>query len=70
MSSFRYSSDANADIEEIILYIFDLNPVADHPQPCLMHQRRGLQRLAGRLLAHPRRRELAQFTINEWQQFF
>jgi toxin ParE1/3/4 len=28
MSSFRYSSDANADIEEIILYIFDLNPVA------------------------------------------
>jgi len=30
MSSFRYSSDANADIEEIVLYIFDLNPVAAH----------------------------------------
>ena len=28
MSSYRYSSDANADIEEIVLYIFDLNPVA------------------------------------------
>jgi toxin ParE1/3/4 len=30
MSSFRYSSDANSDIEEIVLYIFDLNPVAAH----------------------------------------
>ena len=28
MSSYRYSSDANSDIEEIALYIFDLNPVA------------------------------------------
>jgi toxin ParE1/3/4 len=28
MSSYRYSSDANADIEAISLYIFDLNPVA------------------------------------------
>jgi toxin ParE1/3/4 len=28
MSSYRYSSDANADIEEIVLYIFELNPVA------------------------------------------
>lgn len=30
MSSYRYSSDAHADIEEIALYIFDLNPVAAH----------------------------------------
>jgi toxin ParE1/3/4 len=30
MSSYRYSSDANSDIEEIALYIFDLNPVAAH----------------------------------------
>ena len=30
MSSYRYSSDANADIEEIALYIFALNPVAAH----------------------------------------
>ena len=30
MSSYRYSSDANSDIEEIVLYIFDLNPVAAH----------------------------------------
>jgi toxin ParE1/3/4 len=30
MSSYRYSADANADIEEIALYIFDLNPVAAH----------------------------------------
>lgn len=28
MSSYRYSADANADIEGIVLYIFDLNPVA------------------------------------------
>ena len=28
MSSYRYSSDANAHVEEITLYIFDLNPVA------------------------------------------
>jgi plasmid stabilization system protein ParE len=30
MSLYRYSSNANADIEEIVLYIFDLNPVAAH----------------------------------------
>lgn len=30
MSSYRYSSDANADIEEIAFYIFDLNPIAAH----------------------------------------
>lgn len=28
MSSYRYSSEANADIEEIAFYIFDLNPTA------------------------------------------
>ena len=28
MSPYRYSSDANTDIEEIALYLFDLNPVA------------------------------------------
>lgn len=30
MSSYRYSADAHADIEEIVRYIFDLNPVAAH----------------------------------------
>ena len=30
MSSYRYSSNANADIEGIALYLFDLNPVAAH----------------------------------------
>jgi toxin ParE1/3/4 len=30
MSSYRYSSDAYSDIEEVALYIFDLNPVAAH----------------------------------------
>lgn len=31
MSSYRYSSAANSDIEEIVLYIFALNPLAaDH----------------------------------------
>ncbi|MDD5141277.1 MAG: type II toxin-antitoxin system RelE/ParE family toxin [Verrucomicrobiales bacterium] len=30
MSSYRYSSDANSDIEEIALYLFDLNPTAAH----------------------------------------
>ena len=28
MSSYRYSTAANADIEGIALYLFDLNPVA------------------------------------------
>ena len=41
--------------------------VANHPQPSLMHQRRGLQRLAGRLLGHARRRQLAQFVVDERQ---
>ena len=30
MSCYRYSSDANTDIEKIVLYIFDLNPIAAH----------------------------------------
>jgi toxin ParE1/3/4 len=30
MSFHRYSSDANSDIEGIVLYIFNLNPVAAH----------------------------------------
>jgi toxin ParE1/3/4 len=30
MNSYRFSSDANADIKGIVLYIFDLNPVAAH----------------------------------------
>lgn len=30
MSSYRYSADAHADIEEIVLHIFNLNPVAAH----------------------------------------
>ena len=30
MSSYRNSSDANADIEGIVLHIFDFNPVAAH----------------------------------------
>ena len=28
MSSYRYSSAANSDIEEIAIYILDLNPIA------------------------------------------
>ena len=28
MSSYRYSADANNDIEEISLYLLDLNPIA------------------------------------------
>jgi plasmid stabilization system protein ParE len=30
MSSYRCSSDANSDVEEIALDIFNLNPVAAH----------------------------------------
>jgi len=28
MNSYRYSSDANLDLEDIALYLFDQNPVA------------------------------------------
>lgn len=30
MNSYRFSSDANTDIQEIVFYIFDLNPIAAH----------------------------------------
>ena len=30
MGSYRSSSDANSDIEEIVLHLFDLNPIAAH----------------------------------------
>ena len=47
MSSYRYSSDANADIEEIVFYIFDLNPVAAH------HFLNTLEETCELLAAHP-----------------
>jgi len=40
---------------------------AHQPQPRLMHQRRGLERLARLFLSHPHRRQLAQFIIYERQ---
>jgi hypothetical protein len=42
----------------------------NHPQPGFMHQRRGLQSLASRLLSHARRRQVAQLIVNKRQQFF
>jgi toxin ParE1/3/4 len=30
MSSYRFSSEANADMEKIALYLLDLNPTAAH----------------------------------------
>ena len=47
MSSYRYSSDANADVEEIALYIFDLNPVAAH------HFLNALEEACELLASHP-----------------
>ena len=47
MSSYRYSSDANADIEEIASYIFDLNPVAAH------HFLNALEETCELLAGHP-----------------
>ncbi len=47
MSSYRYSAAANADIEGIARYIFDLNPVAAH------HFLNTLEETCELLAAHP-----------------
>jgi toxin ParE1/3/4 len=47
MSSYRYSSQANADVEEIALYIFELNPPAAH------QFLDNLEQTCQRLAAHP-----------------
>ncbi len=47
MSSYRYSADANADIEEIAFYISDLNPVAAH------HFLNALEEACELLAGHP-----------------
>ena len=47
MSSYRCSADANADIEEIALYIFDFNPVAAH------HFLNALEETCELLAGHP-----------------
>ena len=44
--------------------------IGPEPQPGLMDQRCGLQSLAGRLLGHLVRGELAQLLVNQRQQFF
>jgi hypothetical protein len=38
------------------------------PQVRLMHERRGLERLAGLLLGQPRGSQFAQLVIDEWQK--
>ena len=43
--------------------------IADQPQPRLMHERGGLQCLIGRFIRHARSRQLAQFAIDQRQQF-
>jgi plasmid stabilization system protein ParE len=47
MSSYRFSSDASRDVEDIALYIFDLNPVAAD------HFLTGLEETCELLAAHP-----------------
>lgn len=47
MTCYRYSSDANADIAEISLYIFDLNPIASH------HFLNALEETCELLVEHP-----------------
>jgi toxin ParE1/3/4 len=47
MSSYRFSSAANTDIEEIALYIFDLNPVA------AQHFLKALEETCELLAEHP-----------------
>ncbi len=47
MSSYCYSAEANADVEEIALYLFDLNPVAAH------HFLDKLERTCELLAGHP-----------------
>ncbi len=47
MSSYRYSADANADIGEIALYIFHLNPLAAH------HFLNALEETCDLLAGHP-----------------
>jgi hypothetical protein len=42
---------------------------AHQPQPGLMHERGGLQRLVGRLIRHACHRQLAQFLIDQRKQF-
>jgi len=47
----------------------DASVAVEKPQPRLMHERRGLKRLPGRLSGHVRRRQPPQFIINQRQQF-
>jgi hypothetical protein len=42
----------------------------DQPQVGLVDQGRRLERLAGLLLCHPRRREPPQFAVDKGQQLF
>ena len=44
--------------------------VTTEPQPCLMDQRGGLQRLCRRLVGHLVRRQLPQFLVNKGQEPF
>jgi len=44
--------------------------ISAEAQPSLMHERRGLRSLTGRLPGHPRRRQTPQFIINQRQQLF
>ena len=43
--------------------------VAHQPQPCLMHERRGLESMPRDFVRHLLRGETAQFLIHQWKQF-
>jgi toxin ParE1/3/4 len=72
MSSFRYSSAANANIENIILYLFDLNPVAAHH--FLDRLEAACKMLAGQPLIGKQRHDLAEnlrsFAVGNYLIFY
>ena len=49
--------------------ILPVNPsLIYEPDICFMYESRGLQSLSGFLIGHPDDRELAQFSVNQWEQ--
>src|SRR5207244_10740687 len=54
--------------EEMVAAVPMLGLVAGDSEPGLVHERRGLERVAGGFLGHLERGQVAQLLINQWQK--
>jgi|GEM_PF-6780855 hypothetical protein len=55
--------------EEVCAVLPGIRSVGNESEPCFVDERFGLKGLAGSFIRHARNRQLAEFLVNQWNQF-